>query len=54
MNKKNWDKFSLKNFSEFKDVDIDGQNSAVDEDALFKFVELDEFKSEVLKVEPYS
>ncbi|MCK4552121.1 MAG: ABC transporter permease [Tenericutes bacterium] len=54
MNKRNWDKFSLKNFSEFKDVDIDGQNSAVNEDSLFKFVELDEFKSEVIKVEPYS
>ena len=54
MNKRSWDKFSLKNFSEFKDVDIDGQNSSVDEDKLFTFVELDDFKSEHLDVEPYS
>ena len=54
MNKKSWDKFSLRNFSDFKDVDIDGQNSSIDEDKLFKFVELDEFKSEHLDVEPYS
>ncbi len=54
MKKSKWDKFSLSNFEEFKDVEIDGQNSAVNEESLFKFVELDEFKSEHLKSEPYS